>query len=180
MKELLKIFAVFFKIGLFTFGGGLAMLPMIQRAVVDDRKWMTESEMVDCLAICQSLPGVVAVNTATYVGKTRKGAPGAVFASLGVIMPSFIIIILASMFLAAIGDNTYIKGAFAGVKAASCALILYSGFKLGKQVLKGKFAWAVAVLGFGMIVFLRVTAVWAILAGALAGLLFALSRGTAK
>lgn len=87
MKELLRMFAAFFKIGLFTFGGGLAMLPLIQKAAVDDYKWLTEEEMVDCVAVAQAMPGVIAINTATYVGNRKRGFAGALFATLGVILP---------------------------------------------------------------------------------------------
>ena len=161
----------FFKISLFTIGGGLAMLPLIQRIVTEDKKWLTEEEMIDCIAVCQALPGVISINTATYVGKMKKGIWGAVFASLGIILPSFIIIIIVILCLSAVGENPYIAGAFTGVKAASCALILYSAFKLGRQTLKGKFAWIVAALCFGTIVFFKITVVWVVIAGALAGII---------
>ena len=160
----------FFKMGLFTFGGGLAMLPLIQRTVVEDKKWMTADEMVDCVAVCQSMPGVIAINAATYIGNRKKGAAGAFAATLGVILPSFVIIILAVLFLGAIGDNKYVEGVFTGIKAASCGLILYSAWKLGKQVLKRKWEWLIAVIAFVMIIGFGVTALWAILMGAAAGL----------
>lgn len=177
MKILLQLFFTFFKIGLFTIGGGLAMLPLIQRTVAEEKKWMTEEEMIDCFAVCQALPGVIAINVATYIGKMKKGALGSIAASIGVIAPSFIIIILAVIFLTTIGDNKYISGAFTGIKAASCALILSSAFKLGKQALKGAFAWTVAILSLAMVAFLKITAVWAIIAGALAGLVYMKAKG---
>lgn len=148
------------------------MLPLIQAAIVEERKWMTEEEMVDCIAVCQSLPGVIAINTATYVGKTLKGFRGALVASFGVILPSFVIIILAVLFLRSIGENSYVQGAFTGVKAAACGLILYSAFRLSRQTLRGPFAWTVAVVSFVMIAIFRITAIWAILAGAAAGLIY--------
>ena len=153
------------------------MLPLIQRIVAEEKKWLTDEEMIDCFAICQSLPGVIAINVATYIGKMKKGVAGSLAASVGVMTPSFIIIILAVLFLNTIGDNTYISGAFTGIKAASCALILYSAFKLGKQILKGKFTWAIAALGFVLVAFLKVNAIWAILAGALAGLVYVTLTG---
>lgn len=171
MKKLAELFAVFFKMGLFTFGGGLAMLPLIQRTIVTDKGWMNEEEMIDCVAVSQSMPGVIAVNAATYIGAQRKGFLGALAATLGVIMPSFIIIILAVLFLGAIGDNSYVDGAFTGIKAASCALILYAAYTLGKQVLKGKFEWIIAAAAFAAIVIFDVTALWAIVAGAILGVI---------
>lgn len=170
MKFLIQLFTAFFKIGLFTIGGGLAMLPLIQKAVVEEHQWMEDKEMIDCIAICQSLPGVVAINSATYIGYKKKGIVGAIAASLGVILPSFIIIILAVLFLGHIGENRYVNGAFTSIKAASCALILFAAFKLGKQILKDKFTWVVAVLCFIMTGLFRITAIWAIVFGAAAGL----------
>nr|WP_315024784.1 chromate transporter [uncultured Aminipila sp.] len=171
MKDLWKLFTSFFKIGLFTIGGGLAMLPLIQRMVVDDNKWLKENEMIDCIAICQSLPGVIAINAATFVGYRKNKLAGSIAATLGTIMPSLIIIILAAIFLDAAGSNPYVNGAFVSIKAASCGLILFAAVKLGKQVLESKFAWAIAVIAFVMIAVFRVTAVWAIILGAFAGLI---------
>jgi chromate transporter len=172
MKDYLSLFITFLRIGLFTIGGGPVMLPLIQRIVTEDKKWMTEAEIIDCFAVCQTLPGVIAINTAIYIGKTRKGFGGAIAAALGIMTPSFVIIILAVTALDAIGDNSYISGAFTGIKAASCGLILYTAFKMGKQVMRGKLTWAIAALSFIMIVFFRITAIWAICAGAAAGLLY--------
>ncbi len=171
MKDLWKLFSGFFKIGLFTIGGGLAMLPLIQRMVVDDYKWLDDDEMIDCIAVCQSLPGVIAINTATFVGFRRKGFIGSVAATLGTVLPSFTIIILAVVFLGAIGENPYINGAFNAIKAASCALILYSAVKLGKKILKDKLTWIVACISFVMIAIFDVSAIWAIILGAISGLI---------
>ena len=169
MKELFRLFAAFFKMGLFTFGGGLAMLPLIQRTVVEDYQWMTEEEMIDCIAVTQAMPGVIAINAATYVGNKRKGFAGALSATLGVILPSFIVIILAVLFLGAIGENRYVDGAFTGIKAASCGLILYSAYKLGKQTINGWLAGILALASFIPVAFFNLNAVFAILCGALIG-----------
>jgi len=170
MKMLVQLFVAFFKIGLFTFGGGLAMLPLLQGIMVEDKGWMTEEEMVDCVAVSQSMPGVIAVNAATYIGNSKKGVVGALAATIGVILPSFVIIILAVLFLGVIGDNQYINGAFTGIKAASCALILYAAWKLGKQVLRAKMDFAIAFIAFILIIALDVTALWVIIMGAVAGI----------
>ena len=171
MKAYFQLFITFFKIGLFTVGGGLAMLPLIQRAVVEDRKWMTEEEMVDCLTVCQSLPGVMSINAATYVGKTQKGIPGALVASLGTVLPSFVLILLAILFLQTIGDNAHIQGAFSALKAASCAMILYAAYIMGRKVMRSVFAWVLAITSFVMIVFLGLAVPWVILLGVLSGLI---------
>ncbi|MBQ9972186.1 MAG: chromate transporter, partial [Firmicutes bacterium] len=115
MKEIFRMFTGFFKIGMFTFGGGLAMLPLIQKMAVDDYKWLTEEEMVDCVAVTQAMPGVIAINTATYIGYKRRGFAGALFSTLGVILPSFMIIICAVLLLSTIGENKYVDSAFTAI-----------------------------------------------------------------
>ena len=132
--QCLVLFWEFFKMGLFTIGGGMAMIPQIQQVAVKDRRWLSEEEMIDCIALCQSLPGVIAINSATYIGRRVKGIKGSLSATLGVVMPSFIIIILAVTFLGAIGDNRYITGAFTGIKAAVSGLIAVTAVKLGRAV----------------------------------------------
>lgn len=101
----LQLFWFFFKLGLFTIGGGMAMIPLIQDIVVNRKKWMTEEEAVDCIAVSQALPGVIAINMATYIGHRKKGFAGAVCATAGVILPSFIIIILIVKLLHGLGDK---------------------------------------------------------------------------
>ena len=123
----------------------MAMVPLIQGIVVDEKHWMTEEEAVDCIAVSQGLPGVIAINMATYIGHQKKGIPGAVTATLGVILPSFIIIILIIKILSGIGDNRFVNGALTGIKAAATGLIMFSAYKLGKQVLKGWFQVALAL-----------------------------------
>ena len=172
MKELFQLIATFFKIGLFTIGGGLAMLPLIQHTIVDKKKWLTDDEMADCIAISQSLPGVIAINAATYIGKTRKGFVGALAASFGVILPSFIIIICAVIFLGVVGTNHYVEGAFTGIKAASCGLITYAAYRQGKQVIKGKLSIFIAVASFAVVALFGISAIWPIIIGGAVGFLF--------
>ena len=166
----LSLFWEFFKIGMFTIGGGMAMIPQIQQVVVEDKKWLTDEEMIDCIAISQSMPGVIAINSATYIGKKISGVKGSMSATLGAVMPSIIIAVV--MFLGAIGDNTYIQGAFTGIKAAVCALILVSAVRLGKQILRTPFQWILAAASFVAVGIFGITAVWAILAGGIAGLIY--------
>lgn len=172
MKELWQLFTAFFKLGAFTFGGGMAMLPIIQREAVEVRGWLTEEEMVDCIAVAQSMPGVIAINTATYIGNRRKGAVGAFAATFGVILPSLLIIIAAVLLLNGIGENRYVSGAFTGIKAASCAMILAAAIKLGRQVVRSPLAWVLAVGSFLAIAVFDVTAIWAIIAGAVIGCIY--------
>ena len=167
-----QLFLSFFKLGLFTIGGGMAMVPLIQGIVVDEKHWMTEEEAVDCIAVSQGLPGVIAINMATYIGHQKKGIQGAVTATLGVILPSFIIIILIIKILSGIGDNRFVNGALTGIKAAATGLIMFSAYKLGKQVLKGWFQVALALCAFAVIVLLDVNAIWPIVGGIILGLIY--------
>ena len=150
----------------------MAMIPQIQQVVVKDKGWLSEEELVDCIAVSQSMPGVIAINSATYIGRKTNGFSGAAAATIGVIAPSFLIIILIVSFLGMVGENHYIQGAFVGIKAAVCGLILISAVKLGKQILKGPFQWILAVAAFLAIGVFGVTAVWAVLAGAVIGILY--------
>ena len=148
------------------------MIPQIQQVVVKDKGWLSEEEMVDCIAVSQSMPGVIAINSATYIGRKTNGFSGAAAATTGVIAPSFLIIILIVSFLGMVGENHYIQGAFVGIKAAVCGLILISAVKLGKQILKGPLQWILAVAAFLAIGVFGITAVWAVLAGAVVGILY--------
>ena len=133
MKELLQLFLAFAKIGAFTFGGGYAMLPMLQREVVEKHHWATEEELMDYYAIGQCTPGVIAVNTATFIGEKRKGVPGAIAASLGVVFPSVVIITVIAACIQNFQQIEVVQWAFDGIRAAVVALILSSVIKLGKK-----------------------------------------------
>lgn len=170
MRLIWELFFTFFKIGTFTFGGGLAMLPVIQKTVIEEKGWMTEEEVTDCFAISQSLPGVLAINAAIYIGNKKKALAGAVAATLGVSLPAFVSIIVILLFLGKIEDNAYVKGAFEGVKAATVALILVSTYKMGRQILKRKTEYFIAAVSFIVIVIAGISAVWAIVFGGLTGL----------
>lgn len=135
MKELLLLFAVFAKIGGFTFGGGYAMLPILQREIVDKRQWATQEELMDYFAIGQCTPGVIAVNTATFIGHKRKGVLGGAFATLGVVAPSIVIITIIAAFIKNFQHIEAVQWAFEGIRAAVVALILSAVIKLGKKSL---------------------------------------------
>ena len=159
------------------------MLPFIYKSVVEEKKWLTEKEMLDCIAISQSLPGVIAINSATYVGSRKAGFPGALAASAGVILPSFAIIILVVKFLGTIGENSRIEGAFTGIKAASCGLILYSAYRMSRQLDPGWIPLILMALSFAFIVIFGLSAIWAVLAGIVFGLIYqwlATEKGTKK
>jgi len=171
LKKCIILFYEFAKIGLFTIGGGMAMIPQIQQVVLD-RKWLDEEELLDCLAVSQSLPGVIAINASTYIGKRQAGLAGAAAATLGVVMPSFVIILLAVTLLDSIGENSYVLGAFTGIKAAVCGLILVTAVRLAKQNLKNLFQWIIAAAAFVAIGIFGITAIWVIIAGIIAGVIY--------
>ena len=168
----IQLFAEFFKLGLFTIGGGMAMIPLIQDIVVNRKHWMTDEEAVDCIAVSQGLPGVIAINMATYIGHEKKGVKGAVAATTGVILPSFIIIILVVKILSGFGDNSYVQGALVGIRAAATGLIAFAAYKVGKQTLKNSFQWTLAVVTFALIIIFDISAVWMILSGIAAGIIY--------
>lgn len=171
MKLLWDLFFSFLKIGAFTFGGGLAMLPIIRSVAVEKKAWLNDEEIVDCYAICQSLPGVLAINSAIYIGNKKKGLAGAIAAGIGVILPSFCAILIILLFLGQVEDNPYVVGAFEGIKAASVALISVAAYAMGKKVLKSKLDIAIAIVSFLLIVAAGISAIWAILLGGAAGYL---------
>ncbi len=121
---LLKLFTTFFKIGLFSFGGGFAMIPLIQREVIERHKWINSKDFVDMLVLAQSTPGPIAVNTAVFVGYKTAGVAGAVTATLGTVLPSFIVILLLALFFAEVRENRYVDAAFRAMRPAVVALIV--------------------------------------------------------
>ena len=123
MKELLTIFWTFFKIGAFTFGGGYAMLPLLQKDVVEKHGWATDEEILDYFALGQCIPGIIAVNTATFIGHKLRGFWGAVVALLGIIAPSFLIISVIAAFIQNFAELPVVQHAFAGIRIAVCVLI---------------------------------------------------------
>lgn len=127
------MFVAFFRIGLFTFGGGYAMLPMLQKEIVDNRKWTSEEQLIDYFSISQCTPGVIAVNIATFIGTKRKGIIGAIVATIGVILPSVIIITLIAMLISNFAELEVVKHAFSGVRACVCALMLSSILRISKK-----------------------------------------------
>lgn len=128
-----ELFLVFFRIGAFTFGGGYAMLPLIQNAVVDKKKWLSDKEFIDMLAIAQSLPGPIALNTAVFVGNKHKGVKGSILSSLGIILPSFITILLLVIVFTQFRENNAVEAVFKGIRPAVVALIFAPLLRMGKN-----------------------------------------------
>lgn len=133
LKRTLNLFLTFFKIGAFTFGGGYAMVGLIHKEMVEKKKWIGDEEMLDIIAIAESTPGVIALNTATYVGAKVAGVLGAFVASIAVMLPSIAIITGISFAIEEFGSNKYVKWAFLGIRSAVAALILNAAIKLSKN-----------------------------------------------
>lgn len=133
MKELADLFLTFARIGGLTFGGGYAMLPMLQKEIVENRGWATEEELADYYAIGQCTPGIIAINTATFVGYRRFGVLGGIIATLGVVFPSLVIITIIAAFISNFADLPAVRHAFAGIRVCVCVLILNAVLKLRKK-----------------------------------------------
>ena len=146
MGFLIKLFLIFCKIGLFTFGGGYAMYPVIKGEITDKRGWITEEELMDYYAIGQCTPGIIAVNVATFVGKKLKGFFGAVFATLGVIFPSVVIITIIAAFINNFADLWYVQSAFSGIRVAVIVLILNTIISMWKKSIRNVFGYVVFLL----------------------------------
>ena len=147
-KRLLILFLTFLKIGAFTFGGGYAMIPLIQKEVVDKRKWITDDDILEIIAIAESTPGPIAINTATFIGCRVCGFLGSFFATLGVVLPSFIIIVAISYVLREFQENKAVRYAFFGIRAGVLALIVKALWSMYKQCPKKILSYVIAALAF--------------------------------
>ena len=186
MKTILELFLTFAKIGLFTFGGGYAMISLIERTCVEQKEWITHDEMMDITVIAESTPGPIAINCATFVGYKRKGLPGALAATLGVVLPSFVIIFVISMFLDRFLEIRWVANAFQGIKIAVGLLILDAAIKM---ILKMKKKWLpITILACAFIIMMLVnwfsvklsTIVLLLAAGLVSLVVFLVTKNTAK
>lgn len=171
MKELLELFLTFAKIGGFTFGGGYAMLPILQSEVVEKKEWATEEELMDYYAIGQCTPGIIAVNTATFIGYKYKGIVGGIVATLGCIFPSLIIITIIAACLQNFAEYAIVQHALAGVRACVCALVLDAVMKLAKKSLVDYATCVIAAVIFICSIFWNVSAVLLVISAAAAGVI---------
>ena len=171
MKDLISLFWAFCKIGGLTFGGGYAMLPMLQKEVVEEKKWATEEELLDYYAVGQATPGIIAVNTATFVGYKEKGVLGAAFATFGVVFPSLVIIMAIAGFIDNFSDLEIVQYAFSGIRIAVGVLILNALIKLMKGSVKDILGIILFVATFIASSFLNISVVYIIIAAALIGII---------
>jgi len=179
MRELWELFITFAKVGVMTFGGGYAMLPILQREVVDNKGWATEEELIDYFAIGQCTPGVIAVNTATFIGKKRKGVLGAVIATLGVVFPSLVIISLLAGVIEEFSHLLWVQRAFGGIRVCVCVLICNAVVKLYKKAVVDKISLAVFLTVAVGSYFLPVSPVVFVLLAAALGIAIKIKGGKA-
>lgn len=170
IKLLADIFFTFFKIGSFTFGGGYAMLPLIEKEVVYNKKWIDEESIIDVFAVSTSLPGAIAINSSTFIGYKLAGRIGAGVATLGMVLPSFLIITAIASLFKQFEDSPSVKAAFIGIRSAVTGLIFIAALKIARTSIKDKITAFIAALTIILVLFFNVHAIFAILGGALAGI----------
>ena len=175
MNRQLDLFLTFMKIGAFTFGGGYAMIPLIQREVVEEKKWISESELMDMIAIAESTPGPIAINSATFVGHHVSGFWGAFCATLGVILPSFAIIAAISYVLQQFERLRAVKYAFMGIRAGVLALILKAFWNMARQIPRKAVSCCIAASAFVLAALLKLNVLAVIVLCAAAGLIASLA-----
>ena len=175
MNRNLNLFLTFMKIGAFTFGGGYAMIPLIQREVVEEKKWINESELMDMIAIAESTPGPIAINSATFVGHHVGGFWGAFCATVGVILPSFAIIAAISYVLQQFERLRAVKYAFLGIRAGVLALILKAFWNMARQIPKKAVSCCIAAAAFVLAALLKLNVLAVIVLCAAAGLIVSLA-----
>ena len=166
----LELFLTFFKIGLFTFGGGYAMIPLIQRETVVRKKWVSEDDIVEIIAIAESTPGPISVNASTFIGSRTGGFFGALFATLGLVLPSFGIIFGLTFVLDAFGELQPVRYAFIGVRAGVLALVLKAFVSMLKKCPRKAVSYGIALGAFILVAFAKINAVFVLRGSALLGL----------
>ena len=184
LKKLLELYFTFFKIGSITFGGGLTMLPILERELIDSRKWITSEELLDYYAIAQSTPGIIAVNVSTFVGHKQAGIPGAIFATLGMISPSIIIITLIAEFIASFDSIPWVKKAMKGINVGIAALLTTTVISLFKKTVKRWWHFILYAAAFVSVSFFHARTIIVILSAVAFGIVYHLinlkKQGDAK
>ncbi len=165
-----KIFVTFFKIGMFTFGGGYAMIPLIEESVVRDKKWLSEEEFMEFLSISQGLPGAMAINISNFIGYKIMGLRGLAMACLGTLMPSFLIILTIAAIMTHFPVMKWLQPVMDGMLPAIAVLIVFSAYNLGKKLPKKMLDWVLFIGSLVLLVFASISPLWVILAGVAFGL----------
>ena len=170
MKEYLELFTTFSKIGAFTIGGGYVMIPLIEREVVEKRRWLERDEFLDMLAISQSAPGILAMNISIFIGQKIKGFKGSIVAATGIALPSFLIILAIAAFFAGFKENETIERMFKGMRPVVVALIAVPVISMAKGLKLNRYTSFIPIVSVALIVLLKTSPVWIIIAGALLGI----------
>ena len=171
VKKLLSLFLAFAKIGVLTFGGGLTMLPLLTREIVTKRKWATEEQLLDYYAVGQCTPGIIAVNTATFIGYSQAGVMGGIFATIGMVTPSLIIIIAVAAVLQQFMEYQIVASALMGIRAVVCALLMHTVITLARKSLVDIIAAMIFIIGIVLSFVFGVTPVLTVVIGAVIGIL---------
>lgn len=170
LHDILSLFLIFFKIGAFTFGGGYAMIPILEREFVTKRGWITDEEMLNFVAIGQSTPGIIAVNMATFIGYRKGKFWGSLSSTLGVITPSIIIITIIAAFLSNFSEYIYVQKALAGINIAVAVILVSAVLNLGKKSIVDLVGLALAIISFVVVTFFKVNSIFLILFALVVGL----------
>lgn len=178
--KVLSLFLTFLKIGAFTFGGGYAMIPLIQKEVVEKKKWMTDEDILEMVAIAESTPGPIAINAATFVGYRTAGFGGALLSTVGVVLPSFIIIAAISFVLRAFQNLAAVRYAFWGIRAGVLALIIKALWSMYQQNKKGLMSYLIMALAFIAVAVFNIRVLWVIIGCAVFGLVCPLLVGRTR
>lgn len=173
---LLDLYYVFAKIGTFTIGGGIAMMPMMERELINNKGWITEDDLLDYYAIGQSTPGIIAVNVATFVGFRQMGIIGGIVATLGMVTPSLVIITILAGLINSISDYPYVQKALNGVNVAVAALLTNVIYKFAKKTIKNLFNVLCMLIAFCLIFFLKVPSFWIIISALIIGVILSIVK----
>ena len=172
MNIYLEIFTTFSKIGAFTIGGGYAMIPVIQREIVEKRGWVNNEEFMDMLAISQSAPGILAINISIFIGQRLRGIKGSIIAAIGTALPSFVMILLIAMFFNNFRDNEIVNRVFMGIRPVVVALIAVPLISLSRSTKLNRYTSFIPLISVLLIVMLGISPVYLIIAGAVLGLFY--------
>ncbi len=168
---LIDLFFTFARVGLFTFGGGLAMMPMLQKELIDKKGWLTEEDLIDYYAVGQSTPGIVAVNVSTFVGFKQAGILGGIISTIGMITPSLVIIMILASLINSISEYPYVQKALRGINVAVAALMTWVIINFARKTIKNLENAIFMLLGFGLVFFLKIPSFWIILSALLIGVI---------
>ncbi len=172
LRDIFSLFSIFFRVGAFTFGGGYAMIPILEREFVTRRGWISEDDMLNYIAISQSTPGVIAVNMATFIGFRRCGFWGSLAATVGVVLPSLVIISLIATFVTNFSDNFYVAKALRGINIAVAVILVSAVINIGNKSIVDIIGLILAILAFIAVAFFGINSIWIIIAALICGIAF--------